>query len=177
MADAALHGGLQAISLLFSYPDVKWASMPVAENLAVEARLLLEEMRSLDRTVLENEYVRLFVNSLPEVPCAPYGSVYLEGTVMGETTLKVAEMYRHYGLEPEELADHIAVESEFLAWLHGRAGQSTEHDRHFDFLLGHLQQWTTSFFAQVEQHDRLGCYKRSAELARQLLSPLQYQPR
>ena len=177
MPDAALHGGLQAISLLFSYPDVKWASTPMPLELAVEARLLLEEMRSLDRTVLENEYVRLFVNSLPEVPCAPYGSVYLEGTVMGETTLKVAEMYRHYGLEPEELADHIAVESEFLAWLHGRAGQSTEDDRHFDFLLGHLQQWTTSFFAQIEQHDRLGCYKRSAEVARQLLSPLQYQPR
>ncbi len=177
MSDTRLHSGLSAISLLFSYPDVKWASIPVPEGLAVESRLLIEEMRSLDQTVLENEYVRLFVNSMPEVPCAPYGSVYLEGTVMGETTLKVAEIYRQYGMEPEELADHIAVESEFLAWLHGRVVESLENKRHYDILLGHFQQWTLSFFTQVEQHDRLGCYRRCTEVARELLSPLQYQPR
>lgn len=176
MPDTTLHSGLSAISLLFSYPDVKWASTPIPLELAVEARLLFEEMRSLDRTVLENEYIRLFVNSMPEVPCAPYGSVYLEGTVMGETTLKVAEIYRHYGLEPEELPDHIAVESEFLAWLHGRVGESLDNKRHYDFLLGHFQQWTTSFFPQVEQHDRLGCYRRCTEVARGLLSPLLHQP-
>ena len=177
MSDATLHSGLSAISLLFSYPDVKWASMPVPEGLAVEARLLLEEMRSLDPIVLENEYVRLFVNSLPEVPCAPYGSVYLEGTVMGETTLKVADIYRQHGVEPEELADHIAVESEFLSWLHGRMGESPEYRRQYDYLLGHLQQWTSSFFLQVELHDRLGCYRRCAGLARGLLYPLLHQPR
>ena len=172
MPVTTLHSGLSAISLLFSYPDVKWASTPIPLELAVEARLLLEEMRSLDRTVLENEYIRLFVNSMPEVPCVPYGSVYLEGTVMGETTLKVADIYRHYGLEPEELADHIAVESEFLAWLHGRVGELSRDRRQYDFLLGHLRQWTASFFTQVEQHDRLGYYRRCAGLARGLLSPL-----
>ena len=172
MADSSLHSGLYAISLLFSYPDRQWASMPIPEGLAVEARLVLEEMRSLDPTALENEYVRLFVNSMPEVPCAPYGSVYLEGTVMGETTLKLSECYRRYGMEPDELADHIAVESEFLAWLHGRAGESAENRKQYDYLLGHLQQWTTGFFSQVEQHDRLGCYRHCARVARGLLSSL-----
>lgn len=169
MSDAVLHSGLQAISLLYSYPDADWASTPIPLELAVEARLLLEEMRSLDRTVLENEYVRLFVNSLPEVPCAPYGSVYLEGTVMGETTLKVADIYRQYGMIPEELADHIAVESEFLAWLHGVAAGDATARKDFTFLLGHLRQWTEAFFQNVERHDQLGCYRQGAGLARAIL--------
>ena len=172
MPEASLRNGLQTISLLFSYPDRKWAATPIPLGLAEDARSLIAEMRALDPVALENEYIRLFVNSIPEVPCAPYGSVYLEGTVMGESTLKVADIYRQYGLAPEEMADHIAVEAEFLAWLSGRIGDAEESRKHFGFLLGHLQQWTADFFASVDRHDRLGCYRRGAGIARQvLLSP------
>jgi TorA maturation chaperone TorD len=172
MPDANLHNGLQTISLLFSYPDRKWSSTPIPQGLAEDARTLIAEMRTLDPVALENEYIRLFVNSMPEVPCAPYGSVYLEGTVMGESTLKVAEIYRRHGLSPEEMADHIAVEAEFLAWLSDSIDDAEENRQHFAFLLGHLQKWTTDFFEQVERHDRLGCYRRGARIARNvLLSP------
>lgn len=172
MPDANLHNGLQTISLLFSYPDKKWASTSVPAGMGEDAWKLIAEMHALDSVALENEYIRLFVNSMPEVPCAPYGSVYLEGTVMGESTLKVADIYRQYGLAPEEMADHIAVEAEFLAWLSERLDDAEENRKHFGFLLGHLQQWTADFFASVERHDRLGCYRRAAGLARNvLLSP------
>jgi TorA maturation chaperone TorD len=172
MPDANLHNGLQTISLLFSYPDKKWASTSVPAGMGEDAWKLIAEMHTLDSVALENEYIRLFVNSMPEVPCAPYGSVYLEGTVMGESTLKVADIYRQYGLAPEEMADHIAVEAEFLAWLSERLDEAEENRKHFGFLLGHLQQWTADFFASVERHDRLGCYRRAAGLARNvLLSP------
>lgn len=169
MPETDLRNGLQTISLLFSYPDRKWTSTPIPQGLAEDARKLIAEMRALDPVALENEYIRLFVNSMPEVPCAPYGSVYLEGTIMGESTLKVADIYRQYGLETEEMADHIAVEAEFLAWLSGRLDEAEENRRHVAFLLGHLQQWTTEFFARVERHDRLGCYRRGAGMARRLL--------
>ncbi|KAB2889910.1 MAG: hypothetical protein F9K32_10680 [Desulfobulbaceae bacterium] len=169
MPETSLNSGLQAVSLLFSHPDAKWAATPIPAGLPEEARKLLAEMRALDPVALESEYIRLFVNSLPEVPCAPYGSVYLEGTVMGESTLKVAEIYRQYGLETEEMADHIAVEAEFLAWLSGRVDDAEENGRRFAFLLGHLQKWTTEFFERVELHDRLGCYRRAAGMARQIL--------
>ena len=172
MPEANLGISLQTISLLFSYPDRKWASTPIPQGPAEEARTLIAEMRALDPVALENEYIRLFVNSMPEVPCAPYGSVYLEGTIMGESTLKVADIYRQYGLEPEEMADHIAVEAEFLAWLSDRMDESEENRQHFAFLLGHLRQWTTDFFARVERHDRLGCYRQSARIAREILAKI-----
>ena len=169
MTDDASQDGLRAVSLLFSYPDASWSAMPIPQGLAKEARAVFEEMRGYDRATLESEYIRLFVNSMPEVPCPPYGSVYLEGTVMGESTLKVAAIYRHYGLAPQEVADHLAVEAEFLAWLHGRIDTTGEDRERFEFLLGHLRHWTAEFFASVERHDRLGCYRQAALAAKRIL--------
>ncbi len=169
MPAIALHAGLRSVSHLFSYPDDQWFSSPVPEGAEAEIGLLLDGMRGIEPIRLETEYVRLFINAMPEVPCAPYGSVYLEGAVMGETTLKVAGIYRQYGMGTDEPADHIAVECEFLAWLHGRASDVQDARDDFAFLLGHLQQWTSSFFEQVEQHDTLGCYRRGDELARSIL--------
>jgi hypothetical protein len=114
MPGRALHPGLRLISLLFSYPDGQWFSAPLPAGAGAETAALLEEMRGIEPVRLENEYVRLFINAMPELPCAPYGSVYLEGSVMGESTLKIADIYRKYGMATVEPADHIAVESEFL---------------------------------------------------------------
>ena len=172
MTTPAMHPGLQAISQLFSYPDSQWLSTPAPAGAGVEIDLLLEEMREIAPTRLENEYVRLFINALPEVPCAPYGSVYLEGTVMGESTLKIADIYRKYGMATDEPADHIAVESEFLAWLHGGQAGDAKVGQDFSSLMDHLRQWTEPFFTQVEQHDRLGCYRRSAAAARVILGQI-----
>lgn len=167
MRDGELHAGLGFISHLFTYPDQPLAPVPIpAEK---EAGELLEAMISLEPVRLQNEYVRLFINALPEVPCAPYGSVYLEGSVMGESTVRVREIYRKYGMETTELPDHIAVESEFLAWLHGVAASDEAARQDYDYLLGHLKEWTTIFFDRVEQYDQLGCYRQSAKLARALL--------
>lgn len=173
MSISTLHPGLYAVSLLFSYPDGQWALTPLPEGIEEEIGLLLDEMRGLDPVLRENEYVRLFINAMPEVPCAPYGSVYLEGSVMGASTLKVADIYRKYGMIPEEVADHIAVESEFLAWLHGVAADDTTAIPDFTFLLGHLRQWTDAFFQNVEQHDQLGCYRQGAGLARVILGRIE----
>jgi len=160
---------LWAISRLFSYPDAQTISAPIPDEVGAEARALLAERTRFDPILLENEYVRLFVNTLPEVPCPPYGSVYLEGTVMGESTMRVAEIYRKYRLNPNELPDHISVESEFLAWLSGEVMQSPTAGHDFDFLLGHFQQWVIPFLVRVEQHDQLGWYRRCAGWARRVL--------
>lgn len=162
------HPGLALVSCLFTYPDQPPAPAPIPGE--PEAEMLLEAMRSLAPVRLQNEYVRLFINALPEVPCAPYGSVYLEGSVMGESTVRVGEIYRKYGLETTELPDHIAVESEFLAWLHGEAAKDEAAREDYRYLLDHLKEWTSLFFARVEQHDQLGCYRQSARLARDLLA-------
>ena len=173
MGARQMHPGLQFISYLFSYPAVQSEVPSVPEIPGTDVNTLLGERKAIDHILLENEYVRLFINALPEVPCAPYGSVYLEGSVMGESTLKVAEIYRKYGVASEEPADHIAVESEFLAWLHGQAATDEDARQDFNYLLGHLRQWTGPFFSKIVEHDQLGCFRQYAELARRVLDSLE----
>lgn len=173
MGARQMHPGLQFISYLFSYPAVQ-AEVPSMPRIpGTDVNTLLGEIKDIDHILLENEYVRLFINAMPEVPCPPYGSVYLEGSVMGESTLKVAAIYRKYGVASEEPADHIAVESEFLAWLHGRVATDGDARQDFIYLLGHLRQWTGPFFTKVAEHDRLGCFRHAAETARRVLATLE----
>lgn len=173
MAAPQLHPGLHRISQIFSYPSAEGAGQPALAGLGAEihekGEALLAEMSKIDHLRLETEYVRLFINAMPEVPCPPYGSVYLEGSVMGESTLWVIEMYRKYGMATDELADHVAVECEFLAWLSGLAGEDQAARQDFSMILGHLRQWAEQFFDRVVEHDRLGCYRRGAEIGRTVL--------
>lgn len=161
---------LRALSHMFRYPDAQALSAPIPEEVGAEARALLGERRGLDPLRLESEYIRLFVNALPEVPCAPYGSVYLEGTVMGASTVQVAKIYQQYGLHTNEMPDHLAVESEFLAWLLEKAEPSAETRGDCTFLLGHLRQWLAPFLARVEEHDQLGWYRDCAVWTRRLFA-------
>ena len=177
MATPQLHPGLHFISQIFSYPSAEGAGQPALAGLGAEieekGEALLAEMSKIDHLRLETEYVRLFINAMPEVPCPPYGSVYLEGSVMGASTLRVIEIYRKYGMATDELADHIAVECEFLAWLSGLAGENQAARQDFSFILEHLRQWTDPFFSRVEEHDRIGCYRRGAEIGRTVLYGVQ----
>ena len=154
---------LMALSHMFRYPDAQTLSASIPDEMGAEARNLLVERQRIEPVSLENEYIRLFVNALPEVPCAPYGSVYLEGSVMGASTVQVAKIYQKYGLITNEMPDHIAVECEFLAWLLEKAEQSAEVNEDCQFLYGHLRKWIVPFLAKVEQHDQLGWYRSCAE--------------
>lgn len=161
---------LRCLSLLFSYPDAAWVALPLPAASGAEAAALLARMRAVDAIVLQSEYVRLFINALPSLPCPPYGSVHLEGSVMGPTTVQLAACYRRYGLVCEEVADHIAVECEFLALLHRFAGDDTGTAGDRRFLVKHLQSWADGFFDLVDRHDRLGIYRQAAAFGRSVVA-------
>ena len=159
---------LQALSRLFTYPET-WPVTDI-QRLALTAGEVTGGAAADDfnLTTLQNNYVRLFINTLPEVPCPPYGSFYLEGTLMGPSTIRLKKMYREYGFETDEIPDHIAVELEFLALL----STLSSHDlvrEDYDFLLGHLRQWVPDFFKQVERSDDTGFYKEVSRYAKQVL--------
>lgn len=71
---------------------------------------------------LKVAYAKLFVGPFA-LAAAPYGSVYLdEGRrVMGDSTMEVIKWYEQEGLARSEdckdLADHIAIELEFVSFL------------------------------------------------------------
>jgi len=161
---------LRCLSLLFSYPDAAWAALPAPAGSGTAAAALLDRMRAVDAIGLQSEYVRLFINAMPSLPCPPYGSVHLEGSVLGRTTVQLAACYRRYGLVCEEAADHIAVECEFLALLHRFADRDagTAADRRF--LVRHLQSWADGFFDLVDRHDRLGIYRQAAAFGRSVVA-------
>ncbi len=149
-----------ALSRLFSYPqgypgegDLKKAGVTLG-GITLQA--------------LQAEYVRLFINALPETVCPPYGACYLEGTLMGRSTTELRDLYAAYGFSTEEMPDHIAVELEFLALL-CMAPKRGEVGEGIDTLLVHLRSWTPRFFEQVEVNDTVGFFRRISRSARGLL--------
>lgn len=104
------------------------------------------------------EYGRLFLGP-GTLLCPPYGSIYLDGTVMGPSTLDVVRRYRDEGLKADaswkEPPDHIALELGFMARLsaaHSRAADASETVEaarllriQSDFLRDHLDRWGPLF--------------------------------
>lgn len=142
---------------LFAYPEEK----PDKEDLAridSGGKSLIIRLERTDLLKLQEEYVRLFINSLPEIPCPPYGSFYLEGTLMGRSTVLLRNLQLEYGLESDELADHVAVELEFLGLLTRLEKEARQVQQDQAYVLGHFQKWIPSFLKRVEQHDVTGFY-------------------
>lgn len=138
------------------------------EEISTQAAEAAGEMsRTLNRLEQEQmlvDYAALFIGP-SELPAPPYGSVYLEKgrALMGATTLQVQKFYEDVGLQVEEKepADHIAIELEFMAFLHGReasalqAGASEEADRMKDlrekFFSGWLKPWVADFCTAIRR--------------------------
>lgn len=155
-----------ALSRLFSYPQ----GYPGDEDLKKigMATDIMPFSASLSLEPLQAEYVRLFINGLPETVCPPYGSYYLEGTLMGDSTATLRDLYADYGFYTDEMPDHIAVELEFLALLYMAPKQEGSGES-IDFLLGHLRSWTPRFFKQVEMNDTVGFFRDLSRSAGGLL--------
>jgi TorA maturation chaperone TorD len=151
------------LSLLFSYPD----TIPDMEKCKFVFRKKPPPIPSL--VEIQNKYIQLFINALPEVPCPPYGSIYLEGACMGKTTIAVWNLYKKYGFETDEIPDHIAVELEFLHYLQQLSYYEKKVTTDFVFLLNHLRSWTPAFFERIEKHDKNGFYKIIAQIAKIVL--------
>lgn len=155
---------LALLSRLFAYPD----EPPAAEDLAKIGSTWGDVRDNGAFKALQAEYVRLFINALPEVPCPPYGSFYLEGTLMGESTVGLRNLYASYGCRTDEMADHIAVELEFLALL-GALGEDDSVQEDYQFVWDHLHLWAPAFWERVEENDRSGFYRAVSRYAKGIL--------
>jgi TorA maturation chaperone TorD len=165
---------LLCLSRAFSYPET-WPDMGALEKIVFFADGNHEKNLVKTRLVdLQNEYVRLFINSLPEVPCAPYGSFYLEGVLMGSSAIGLKQLYQTYGFDSDEPADHIAVELEFLAFLCHMMGQKLDADealhRDYGFVMEHLRAWTPVFFKRIQKHDETGFYLKLSKYTDKMMN-------
>ena len=154
---------LQALSRIFSYPE-QWPAQHDLDCICPAGRQRPGLLSQNDLTALQAAYVRLFVNALPEIACPPYGSFYLEGTLMGESTVRLNQLYNEYGFQTNELADHIAVELEFFALLTTLTSHA-QVQPDYEFLRDHLRRWTAPFFDRVQKNDDTGFYAAAAMFA------------
>ena len=124
MADPVLDSNeLLTLTRLFAYPGSgsepeaggQGAAVTGAELAAAE---ILPQGTSL---IFANEYARPFINARPELPCPPYGSVYLEGTWMSSSTVRLRRIYWSHGFDSVEMPDSRAER--------GRRGQAVEQAR------------------------------------------------
>jgi TorA maturation chaperone TorD len=151
---------LMALSRLFTYPE----QLPDGRDLARIFTQAGPIPACPSLTGLQNSYVSLFINHLPEVPCIPCGSWYLEGTLMGPSTVKLANLYREYGFETSEIPDHICVELEFLAILSTLVCRASDPENRarlavdLKFVSELLAVWTPDFFDRVVSWDEKGFY-------------------
>ena len=134
----------------------------------------LEEIRM----VLEVEYNRLFIGP-DKVLAPPYESYYRTDvpeirlkTLKGPAEQQVKEFYRTFGLvmtdDFYELADHIAVELDFLSYLDLMEARAWKADNQEEverirqgydiFLRNHLKKWFAAFAKDVTANARLSFY-------------------
>lgn len=118
------------------------------------------------------------------VPALPYGSIYLEGRIMGETTMAVLQFYSSTGLAPDEtnadLPDHAAIESEFLCEIIWREMRSWEKNDlptaikwlevQIIFLKEHFGRWFPLFTSRLDSIENTGIYRPLLELGRTLIA-------
>ena len=115
---------------------------------------------------LRGEYTRLFVGPM-EMDAPPWESIYLgeEGMLFQESTLKVRECYRRFGLLPEEYPrvadDSLALELGFMADLARRSADAFESGDADtldltlrgarDFLTEHLLLWVPKLLERLDK--------------------------
>lgn len=123
---------------------------------------------------LSKAYCQLFLG--PGRPIAHlYESTYLEGSLFGETTVQVQQMYAQSGLRiPEsqrELPDHLSFELAYMAHLtfqeeRDPANSSLWRTRQLKFLRGHLGRWLPELCNTLEQNNAHPFYLLAAQTAK-----------
>lgn len=129
---------------------------------AGHALKMAEHLLKQSQHTLTVDYSALFLGPF-ELQAPPYGSIYLEKKreVMGTSTMKVLKLYQEAGLEVKETepADHIAIELEFMSFLHQREAEddrdnSTQETRSYrqlreKFFTSCFSPWIPSFCSAI----------------------------
>ncbi|MEJ2694049.1 MAG: molecular chaperone TorD family protein [Candidatus Thiodiazotropha sp.] len=138
-----LHG------LMLRMPDEN--SLSLLQSLSTEQSWMRVGLDELAQTPLghwQGEYIRLFINGLPNTAAPPYESVYRQATISGPVVDELHALYADAGLTIGEMpADYLGTQLEFAAHL----AASDHHE--------HLQHWLPKFTADLCQQSRLLIYR------------------
>ena len=128
------------------------------------------------------EYTRLFRGPV-KAEAYPYESIYIEGEVIGNSTLDVVRRYGEAGVAVadgfKDLPDHISAELEFMHYLCGRALDALERGANDEatrfrcmgqtFLKDHLNKWVPQFTDLIMQYATTPYYLTIAEITQEFI--------
>jgi len=155
----------------------------LAPDCVPSARQMKNDLILLEQEQLSIDHAALFVGPF-ELIAAPYGSVYIEKkrTVMGESTLNVAQSYQDAGLSVDirEPPDHIAIELEFLHYLCSKEAAALNdsqiedarlfRERQISFYFTALKPWAETFCEAIRRGTDNGFYINLADCLGHFLS-------
>lgn len=161
--------------------DIAGGRFPLHESSSlnedfVEGVNLLREFMKAEKDasrvydLLCDEYTRLFLGPVPAM--FPYESMYVDGSMMAKSLLRVKKEYRRAGLskakgypEPE---DHIALELGFMGYLCQK--QSREFlEMQRDFLYDHLLKWVPGFCDKLCEKSRSDFFRGIGKITKGFL--------
>ncbi|MBI2288258.1 MAG: molecular chaperone TorD family protein [Chloroflexi bacterium] len=153
------------------------------DSFAGEVKNLEGYLQALSKSEeLSLEYTRLFRGPV-KAKAYPYESMYIEGGMMGTSTLDVLRRYGEAGVAIEEgfkdLPDHISAELEFMHYLCRRELDALQRgaddearrfrDRQQSFLREHLNKWVPRFTSLIQQYAAMPYYLTIAEITREFI--------
>jgi TorA maturation chaperone TorD len=161
------------------------AARRIHPNFATLARRLGSAFAAQGLDSLLVEYTQLFLGPTRAL-ASPYGSTWLEaqGTVMGDSTMAVLEIYEAGGFKIAEdfceLPDHIAAELEYLYLLIFRENEAHRNGEpavlsanvalRQQFLENHLGRWVGPFTTAVAAGAQSTFYRELAGLTNRFVA-------
>ncbi len=155
----------------FPLPDVSSSNEDFADGINVLKEFMTEEkdVKKLYESMCA-EFTRLFLGPVPFV--FPYESMYIDGSIMAKSLLKVKNEYRAAGFsraqgfhEPE---DHIAMELGFMGNLCQKVSKENLKVQR-EFLDKHLSKWAPGFCNELCEKSRSDFYKGIGKLTKGFL--------
>lgn len=113
-----------------------------------------------DIELLQVDYTRLFINSVPHVLAPPYGSFYLAGggILYGASAEKTRNFYRQQGFDlalAADIPDSLTNALQFLSFLH----EQGRVDAELQFIRTLFRPWFCKFCAIVQKEASTPYYK------------------
>jgi len=134
----------------------------------------MEDLSDDSIAMIQDNHMKLFIGPV-SVIAPPWESVYLEhdGTIFGQSTLKVREIYRQHGLQipnvNKEPDDHVRFEAAFVNYICMQAIEALEKENfpvydHLiqalrDFMNAHMNVWVPEFAKTVSDKSFSDFYK------------------
>lgn len=171
------------LSSTFAYPNEGFISLlrkNLAQVSATESPLgsklhqVVDLLEKEPLVKLQADYTRLFITGYPKTPCPPYESVYREKQLLGKSNQEVQTIYHEWGmLVDSRLADHLATEFEFLAFLSSASDQAEIADKAKKtervFIDDHFGKWVPKFANDLKSHAEIEGYKLLGEAIGELM--------